>query len=623
MLQNLRENSQGIVAKIIVGFIILTFSLWGVDSLVGLATSEDPPVVVDGREITETEILRALELERRQLTNELGEDLDPALLEDERLRPRVVERLVEEALLLNYADAQGLVAGTAVIDSMIRNTADFQVDGQFDQDRFLAVLRGAGLTPILYRDLLQRDILAGQLRSAFAASAFATREEAALIAGLDRQQRRFRYARYPLEPALEKVSLTEEELAAYYQAEGERFATPEQVKIRYLLLDRQNLATEVKVTDQEVAAAYADYREGYEAEEARQAAHILIATGSDRSAQEAEAQARELAREMAQGASFAELAREHSDDPGSASQGGDLGVVERGVMVPAFEEALFSLEEGQVSQPVETEFGYHLIKVTDIESGEVPSLAEVRDRLVEDIRVRRAERLFVDKLEQLADLSFSATDLKEPAQVLDLKIHEAGPFGREGGDTALTSNSRIVEAAFSESLREEGYNSEVLELRDGRALVLRVSAYLPARQPPLEEVRTELAEQLRQERASELVLEQARKDLQNLRQSRPITREWRQEQTLGRRGNAQLPAELVNALFRMPASKDGATGDVLALQDGSAVLMELLEVIPGRFDSLEPQQQGQLRDFVASQLGQQAYRGLVANLRAEAEIERL
>ena len=265
--------------------------------------------------------------------------------------------------------------------------------------------------------------------------------------------------------------VSDEEVKAHYDQHAKEFMSPDQVVIDYIELKKSAFFDQVKVTDEELKAQYE--KEIANLAEQRHAAHILIEVNDKVTDAQAKARAEEIEQRLAKGEDFAALAKEFSQDPGSATSGGDLGFAGPGVYDPAFEEALYQLQNGQVSAPVRTEFGYHLIKLLGVQAPEVPSFASLKDKLTRDLKMPLVEQRYVDASKQLQDAAYEASDLAQPAQDLNLKVHTSAAFGREGGE-GITANRAVVQAAFSEEVLDEGANSTAIELDPETTVVLRV-----------------------------------------------------------------------------------------------------------------------------------------------------
>lgn len=622
MLQSFRDNTQSIIVKIIIGFIIITFALFGVDSLIGLAAKPDAPVTVNGTDITERQISEGIDLRRRQLIREMGADADPALLEDSALREPVVENLIQREVLKQYIENHNLRISDAFLDASIRSTAEFQVDGRFDPNRFQAVIRNVGMTPMMYREQLREEVLMAQHQNGVLASSFLLSDELDRIAALDRQTRSFKTRTFSVDAVKDEIEVTDAEIEAFYDEHADELRAPEQVAVNYIELSREALAKKVDVSEAELRTEYERAVAGFEAEEAREASHILISIDEDTTEAEARDQAAELRQQLQQGADFAALAQEYSDDPGSAEQGGALGVVEQGVMVPEFEETLFTMDEaGAVSEPVKTDFGYHLIRLDAIDQPEPPTFAEMRAELLHDLQMQKSENLFVSQSSELDDLRFATTDLQEASDVLGLPIQSTGFFDRDGGDTAVTQSPAVLQAAFSDMVLVEGENSELIELGGDHILVLNVKEHKPERALQLDEVRDQIAAQLIDQKARQRAAEQARELIANIDADSELdSGDWQTFTEVGRNSTA-VASELADEVFKLPHPAQQPVVAMTTAADGSAVVMVLTSV-NDEVPELSPQQRQGLNDFLASHYGQAAYQNQVMHLIETAEVER-
>jgi peptidyl-prolyl cis-trans isomerase D len=621
MLQSIRENSKGIIAKVIVGLIIVTFALFGIESLVGLANSEKAPAQVNGKEISLQALQRGVELQRRQLLARMGENGNPADIDENQLRRVVLEGLIGQEVLLQSAQSSGLYLSEAMIDQMIVRTPDFQVDGRFDRNQFEAVLRGAGFSPLSYRELLRKEQLIAQERNAFQLSAFATEQEVERLLKLDRQTRDIAWAELPLEPFLQAAEVSEAELEARYQAQQERFMTQPQVVLSYVELKQSDFLAPEAITPAQLQSAYQQALATFQASEERAGAHILFP-------EDGLEQAKEVRRRILDGElSFAEAARQYSTDPGSASQGGDLGYNGRGVFSAPFEEALFALQPGELSEPIRTEYGYHLIRLEDIRRREPPTREALEEQLRRDLAQSRAEAEYVAALERLADLSFSAGDLAVPAEELGLEIHQTEPFTRRGGESGLASHPRVVEAAFSDPLTRDGLNSDVIELDPETAVVVRVKEQIPARQLSLEEVRDQLEGELRRERAEAALQAHLDQLLAQLQSGQPLsevapTLRWN-EVAAAEREQAEMPPAVSRKAFELPRpAQGGASFAALRLANGDRALVRVSAVHEPDLTAIDAELKQRMAAFLASRNGQLDYQLHLQALMEAAEIER-
>ncbi len=625
MLQAIRDNSKGIIAKIIVGLIAVTFALFGLESLVGLGSKEKPAAEVNGEDIAVIDLMRGVDLQRRQLLMQMGADADPTLLDDDLLQRGVLDSLIEQALLVQSAERQGLFLSEEMIDQLIVATPEFQVDGRFDRNQFEMVLRNAGFTPLMFRELLRKETLTDQEQAAYLLSSFSTRDEVERIVRLDQQTRDVAWIRVPLLSILNDTEVSEAEIRELYDQRASSLQTSEKVVLDYVLLDRNDFVDPSLVSDDEVREIYEQMLADFSSEEQRGVSHILIEVNSERDALAALAKAQELFLELEEGADFAELARSYSDDLGSSAQGGSLGVLTHDSLVEEFADALFALDTlGEITAPVETQFGFHIIRLDDIRQTERPSFEEAAFDLRLEIAERDAEMRYVEEMERLADLSFSAADLIVPAEELDLVIERSEPISRDGGDHFLGRNSRVVEAAFSSDLLREGLNSLPIELDRERTVVVRVNEHLPSRQITFDEIRDELELELITAKASD-TLEQQMRDwltaLKNGETLESLTGEFQWSVvTEADRSDSRVPSELRSRLFSMSADRTPGF-DLMQQRDGSFALLRL-DAVDHKDSVLSEEEMALMMSILGATLGQQEYQNRVDSLRSQATIKR-
>lgn len=621
MLQSIRENSKGIVAKIIVGLIIVTFALFGIESLVGLANSEKAPAEVNGEEISNLDLQRGIELQRRQLLAQMGENGNPADIDENLLRQQVLQGLIDQEVRVQSAQNQGLYLSEEMIDQMIIATPDFQVDGRFNRDQFEALLRGAGFTPLMYRELLRKERLIAQERNAYQLSAFATEQQVDQLLKLDRQTRDIAWVELSLDSFMEQTRVDPAEIEARYTEQKDQFMTRPQVVLSYVELKQSDFVDPEAITDEELQSAYQQELARFQATEERAAAHILFA-------EEDLEQARTVRQQILDGElSFAEAAKQFSADPGSADQGGNLGYVERGMLAGPFEDALFAMQEGDISQPVRTEFGYHLIRLNAVRNTEPPEFDQVAPQLRQELAQSRAEAEYVAALEQLADLSFAAGDLEVPAEELGLEIRETEPFSAAGARSGLAANPQIIKAAFSDELLQEGLNSDPIELDRETTVVVRVKEQIPARQRTLDEVRDQLEQALRREQAEAALqarLDQLLAALQSGQALEEVAPElsW-QEMTAVGREQPGMPREVNRRAFELPhPAAAEASHAAVVLANGDRALVRVTAVQEPDLSAVEPELKRQMAAFLASRNGQLDYQSRIETLNAAAEIQR-
>ncbi|MDT9674334.1 SurA N-terminal domain-containing protein [Pseudomonas lini] len=622
MLQNIRDNSQGWIAKTIIGIIVVLMAFTGIEAIFQATTNSQDAAKVNGEEISQNELNQAVDMQRRQLMQQLGKDFDASLLDEKMLRESALKGLIDRKLLLQGAEKSKFAFSEAALDQVILQTPEFQVDGKFNAERFDQVIRQLGYSRLQFRQMLAQEMLIGQLRAGLAGSGFVTDAQVLAFARLEKQTRDFATLNVKADPAA--VKLTDDEVKAYYDEHAKEFMTPDQVVIDYLELKKASFFDQVSVKDEDLQAAY--QKETANLSEQRRAAHILIEVNDKMTEAQAKAKIEEVQARLAKGETFEALAKEFSQDPGSANNGGDLGYAGPGVYDPAFEKALYSLAKDQVSEPVRTDFGFHLIKLLGVEAPEVPTFASLKDKLTRELKTQQVEQRFVEATKQLEDSSFEASDLAQPAQDLKLTVHTSAPFGREGGE-GVAANRAVVTAAFSPEVLDEGANSTAIELDPETVIVLRAKEHRKPEQLPLESVAASIRAQLTKEHASAAAKTKADQLIVSLRDGKTALdkaidgQNWKVTQAANRAQEGVDPTVL-QALFRMPkpVAKDKPTFSSVTLADGSLVIVRLNGVNEAAAPTEE--EKVQYRRFLASRIGQQDFAAYRKLLESEAEIKR-
>ena len=624
MLQNIRDNSQGWIAKTIIGIIVALLALTGVDAIFTSTSNSQNAADVNGEKITSAELSQAVEMQRRQLLQQLGRDFDASLLDEKLLREAALNGLVERTLLLDSAKDAKFAFSQQALDQLILKTPEFLVDGQFNAERFDQVIRQLGYSRLQFRQMLEQEMLIGQLRAGLANSGFVTDAQVQAFAALEKQTRDF--ATLTLKADLDAVTLSDDDIKAYYEAQAGEFMSPEQVVLEYVELKKDAFFDQVEVTDEALQSAYQS--EIANLAEQRRAAHILVEVNDKLNDEQAQAKLVAVQKRLEQGEDFAALAKEVSDDSGSAGEGGDLGFAGPGVYDPAFEEALYALDENAVSAPVRSEFGWHLIKLLGVQAPEVPSLASLEEKLKRDLKARQVEQRFVEVSKDLEDAAFEASDLAQPAQELGLEVKTTEAFGRQGGTEGLTANRQVIQAAFSDEVLEDGSNSSVIELDPNTVVVVRVKEHNKPKQLPLEQVADSIRAQLTKVRASEAVKAKAEEQLAALRDGQtPVTQAdakqgWNVVEAATRSQEGIEPVVL-QALFRMPKPEatDKPTFSGISLSNGDFVIIRLNGVSQPE-QTLSEEDKAMYSRFLASRVGQQDFAAFRKQLEDTADIER-
>ena len=623
MLQNIRDNSQGWIAKAIIGIIVALLALTGVDAIFTSTSNSQNAAAVNGKKIGTVELTQAVEMQRRQLLQQLGQDFDASLLDEKLLREAALKGLIERTLLLQSATDAKFAFSAQALDQLILKTPEFLVDGQFSAERFDQVIRQLGYNRLQFRQMLEQEMLIGQLRAGLANSGFVTDAQVNAFASLEKQTRDFATLTLKADPAA--VVLSDDDIKAYYTAQASEFMTPEQVVLEYVELNKESFFDQVEVSDEALKTAYED--EIANLAEQRRAAHILVEVSDKLNDEQAKAKLLEVQKRLQQGEDFATLAKEFSDDSGSAVEGGDLGFAGPGVYDPAFEQALYALTENAVSAPVRSEFGWHLIKLLGVQAPEVPSFASLEEKLQRELKARQVEQRFVEVAKNLEDAAFEASDLAQPAQELGLQVKVTDAFGRQGGE-GLTANRQVIEAAFSAEVLEDGSNSSVIELDPNTLVVVRVKEHKKPEQLALEQVAESIRAQLTKVRASEAVKAKGEELLVALRSGKTPVEQVDSKQTwqvveAATRSQEGIEPAVLQALFRIPkpVAADKPNFAAVSLANGDLVLVRLNGVSQPE-QALSDEDKAMYRRFLASRIGQQDFAAFRKQLEATAEIER-
>ena len=613
MLQDIRANAQGTIAKIIVGLLIISLSIWGMDAIIGGFSGEPSVASVNGNDITEREFLRTVQMESQQRLQQM-DNPDPSLLDDDQIRQDVLEGLIIEAVLAQDAQNQGLELTEQDIDALITQMPQFQVDGQFNRDRFVSAVRNAGIGVAEFREMMRKSYVVNQIRTAIAQSALVAPQNAEQLLAIQDQTRDFRILTVSADSVADDVEVTEADIESYYQEHRDEFRLPEQIDAAYITLSQEALAKAVDVSEAEVREYYNQQAEEYAREE-RRASHILIEAGD-----QADETITTIQQRLEEGDSFAELAEEYSTDTVSAREGGDLGFAGRGVFDETFENALFELEQGEVSGPVETAFGVHLIKLEEIRRTDPPSFDDLKEELRRELARSKAKDRFAEARSQLADAAYAADDLQGPAEELGLQVQTVDGVTRDGGPEPF-DHAGLVRQLYSDDVLEGGYNTELVDVADNVSVVARVREYQEPKQQELAEVREEIRDIVRARKVREALSERAQVLADRVEAGeQPMEDQWQRFEDQGRSG-IQLDTSVVQKVFSMKRPEQGESVVDTAVTDSQATVIALEAVNQPEVER-DDQQYRQLRDFLAQMEGQREYQAYQQYLRDNAEIER-
>lgn len=616
MLQDIRENAQGTIAKIIIGLLIVSLSIWGMDAIVGGFSGEPEVATVNGEEITEREFLQVVQMESQRRLSEM-ESPDPALLDEDQIRKEVLDSLIQEQVLIQDANEQGLALTESDVDALITQMPQFQVDGQFNRDRFVASVRNLGMGVGEFRNAMQKQYVVNQIRGGIMQSGLVADENAAQLLRIQNQTRDFRSVQIPETAVADELEVTEADIEAFYEENSAAFQQPEQVDAAYIVLSLDSLAEKVEVTQSELEAYYQQRADDLAREE-RRASHILVENSADSGDTIATIEER-----LNAGESFEDLAKEFSVDTVSAKEGGDLGYAGRGVYDEAFEEALFSLDEGEVSEPVQTSFGVHLIRLDEVRRSDVPPLEDLEQQLRKELAREQAQEKYAEVRAQLADSAYAADDLAGPAKEMGLEVREMAGITKDGGEAPF-DHAGLIRQLFSEDVLEAGYNTELIDVGNNVSVVARVREHHEARQLALENVQNDIRRSLEARKTRELLAERAQAVIAGLEDGKTLEElnagDWQQFEDQARNTRVADP-QVVQTAFSLSRPSGSKPSYGFAMTPSGVSVIALDAVNDGNVED-RSEELRQLREFMASLDGQREYAAYQQFLRNRAEVAR-
>lgn len=649
MLQKLRDKTSGWIATAILGLLMIPFLFVIDNSYLGgvgannVAKVQAPPtwwksapswwpvsLLWQHHEVSTQDFRTRFEQVRMQERQQQGDAFDPRKFESQENKLKVLDQMIDEQVVRLGAEDAGIVIGDATVRDYIASIPAFQVDGKFNGDQYRAAL-AAGNPPrtpeqfdALVRNGLQQSVIPG----AIAESAFVTKSEFERTLKLLGETRDVELAALP-EPAADTAAVSDAQIKQWYDGHGQDFRQPETVSIEYVDINAANLPPAQAADEATLRKRYEDEKARFVEPEQRLASHILISAGSDAAAQKAaEAKAAKLADEARQpNADFAALAKANSEDPGSKDAGGDLGWVEKGVMVKPFEDALFAAKAGEVIGPVKTEFGYHVIKLREVKGGEGKAFEAVRDQLAAEQLKSDTEKAYSDLSGRLVDLVYkNPTELAGAAKEVGLPVQTLGPFSRADA-TGIAADANVLRAAFSDALVQDGTVSDPIELGPNHAVLLKVTAHTAEQVLPLEKVRDRVIAAIHVDRANQAAEKAADALLARLTKGETLQAlaeaEHLQVAPLpGLPRGAPVPTAAANrAIFSAPAPKEGASSfGKVKLSEGHYALFALTKVSPGDLAKLPAEQQSGLRDQLGQMEGDAAARAYISAMRKRLKI---
>jgi peptidyl-prolyl cis-trans isomerase D len=612
------------LAQIILGIVTLPFVFFGTYQYFSGSGRQDTVATVGRNTITQAEFDEALRDQQQRMRQALGNNFDASMLDTPEMRYALLDQLVNQRLLENEARNDRFRVTDAQLAQFIAGLPPFQDNGKFSADRYREVLASQGMSPLAFEQRVRADLVLAPLSDPIVNGSIAAKSSVQHYLALLDQKREVSVASIAAEPFEKSVKVTDDEVKSYYDKNPKAFETPEMARIDYLLLTQDAIAAQVKIDPAEVKQAYEANSKQYTTNEERRASHILIAVKKDASEAE-KTKAKQKATELAAKAranpdSFATLAKENSQDPGSASQGGDLGSVSRGAMVKPFEDAVFAAKVGDIVGPVETDFGYHVIKVTGVTPGHVQSFDEVKGRIEAELKRQKAAQKFASAAEQFQNLVYEQADsLQGAAKALGLKVDTTPFVTRDKVQALAMGSAKFVQALFSPESVQSKRNTEAIEVGPNALMSGRVVEYKPAAPKPFDEVRDEIRHQLTHARASEMAAKAGREKLALLEAGKDAGVAFDKPVTLTRNQvQPGMTQDAARKIFEAHAQKlpeyVGATND-----KGGFSIYRLDKVIDPPAPEAAKVEAAQSR--VGSEIGRELMNAYLASLKAGTDVK--
>ncbi len=540
-----------------------SFVITGVYSWNRFVSADNSVATIGGEKISVQQFEAAHRERVEQLRQALGANFDPKIADSPAAQAAILDSLLAERALAQEAVRDGVAVSEARLREVIAGVPAFQQDGKFSYDRYKTLLAAQGMNELVFEQRVRDDLTRQTLLQAVGQSALVPNAVLERVNRLGEEQRNVRLLRFKPEDFAAKVTVTEEAINSYYQTNRTQFEIPESVKADYVVLTLDDVASQIPVSEAEIKAYYDQNQSRFGEPEQRRASHILLTAGEGGSAKD-KAGAKKLAEELlaklrANPSSFAQLAKEYSKDTGSAANGGDLGFFGRGMMVKPFEDAAFKLKEGEISDVVESDFGYHIIRVTSIKPAQVRPFEQVKAEIEKDYRRQQAQKKFAEAVEQFTNTVYEQSDsLKPVADKLKLAVQTADRVTRDGlparPGAPQIFTPRVVRALFSDDSINKKRNTEAIEVAPNTFVSARVVEHRPAALRPLAEVRDAIKARVERQEESRLAREAAQKTLDALRQSASDTG-FAAPLTVSRAQPQGLPPAALNAVMRVPADK--------------------------------------------------------------------
>jgi len=624
MLSEIRDRSSGFFAYVIAALIIIPMAFWGVQEY---ASTEAQPVIV---EVGDQKITQNFFQQSLGQAQAIAQQRNPSLansnlLNNDFFKQQVLQDLIERALIEDIADDKNYRVGNEQLATIIKRSELFQKDGVFDSTAYETYVQTRAYSKTQFEDETRTNSRLSQVTSGYQESAMVLPDEVRELLEIQAEQRTFDLITIKQSDYAADIAVSEADIEQYYTDNTGNFLDPDRISVNYIELDIEQIAADISVDPDTVKALYDENIDSYVSKETRSLRHILLSTNGRNDKQQL-AKAQDIYAQLTAGADFAELAKDNSQDPGSAANGGSLGEVEPGVMVAEFEQAAFALTEGEISEPVQSQFGYHIIQVEKINGGKPQSFDEVKFDIEQDERDNLASERLTERLEQMRDLVFEQSEnLEGAAQELGLELKSTELFSAASG-TGIAANEAVRSVAFSEQVSVEGLNSEIIELDNSVYVAVNRKEFKPSAPKPLASVSAVIKTQLTNERAAaaaklagDSLLEQAELDWAALAADESVTIETHTATLIDteRKASNDVLREVMQLQLDNEATKVTSVADV----NGDFNILRLNKIAPGDLNAVSEQIKESTRQLIAQRNGRDLFESYIQGLNTDLDLQ--
>jgi len=623
MFDAVRNNKR--IVQVFLALITLPFAFWGVESYVRNVSGDDDVATVGGSKVSQVELQRALREQEERMRASLGANFNPAMFDNPEVRRAVIDSLASQRVLALHAHKAGLVTSDAMLGQIIQTIPQFQEDGKFSRNLYDAFVASQGQSQAEFEARLRQDMSLQQMLGPIRDGSISAKSGADRWLGALQEGREVSEAKLKPDQFASQVKLADDAVKSFYETQRRRFEMPERVRVEYLLLSQDNLAKEVTVSDEDVKKFYQSRSDSFKQTEERRASHILIKAAKDAPAAEvaaAQKKAEEILAQLQKApGDFAKLAKQYSQDPGSAAKGGDLDWFSRGMMVKPFDDAAFSLKENGLSGIVRSDFGFHIIKLTGVKGEKVKPLDEVRAEVVADLKRQAAAKKYAESAEPFSNTVYEQSDsLKPAAEKFKLAVQASAWIAKGSSAPPPLDNPKLLAAIFAEDAIKNKRNTEAIEVAPKVLVSARVLEHQAPELRPLESVRHDIEEHLKREEASRLARASGEATLARLAKGESVDLSWGPVHAVTRLAAPGMPPEALRAVFKSDVAKLPAYAGV-TLAEGGYALYRISKVQPFVAGSAEDPRGRQLRQQYARLIAEEEFNAWMSALRLRYPVE--